>query len=115
MAQDFSLRYTLVDGQGNFGSIDGDNAAAMRLHRMPHGSYRPTICCRYRQGNRRLRAQLRRHGARASGLPTRIPNLLINGSSGIAVGMATSIPPHNPREVVDGRLELLDEPGHRHR
>ena len=110
MAQDFSLRYPLVDGQGNFGSVDGDSPAAMRyteirMTRLAHefledldketvdfipnydGSLKePTI------------------------LPARVPNLLINGSSGIAVGMATNIPPHNLSEVIDGLLALIDNP-----
>ncbi|BBL35409.1 DNA gyrase subunit A [Nitrosomonas stercoris] len=110
MAQPFSLRYMLVDGQGNFGSIDGDNAAAMRyteirMSRIAH----------------ELLADLDKDtvdfGANYDGsehepliLPAKIPNLLINGSSGIAVGMATNIPPHNLNEVVDACLLLLDEP-----
>ena len=110
MAQDFSLRYLLVDGQGNFGSVDGDNAAAMRyteirLSRIAH----------------ELLADIDREtvdfGPNYDGserepliLPARIPNLLINGSSGIAVGMATNMPPHNLNEVLDGCLLLLERP-----
>jgi DNA gyrase subunit A len=110
MAQPFSLRYMLVDGQGNFGSIDGDNAAAMRyteirMSRIAH----------------ELLADLDKDtvdfGANYDGsehepliLPAKIPNLLINGSSGIAVGMATNIPPHNLNEVVDACLLLLNDP-----
>ena len=67
MAQDFSLRYMLIDGQGNFGSVDGDNAGGHALHRNPHEPHRPRDAGRYRKGNRRLRAQLRRLGARAAG------------------------------------------------
>ncbi|NBT05778.1 MAG: DNA gyrase subunit A, partial [Betaproteobacteria bacterium] len=110
MAQDFSLRYMLVDGQGNFGSVDGDNAAAMRyteirMSRIAH----------------ELMADIDREtvdfGPNYDGseheplvLPARIPNLLINGSSGIAVGMATNIPPHNLNEVVGACLALLANP-----
>ncbi|TAK90265.1 MAG: DNA gyrase subunit A [Burkholderiaceae bacterium] len=110
MAQDFSLRYMLVDGQGNFGSVDGDNAAAMRYteirlakiaHEMLADIDKETVD----------------YGPNYDGseqepliLPARLPNLLINGSSGIAVGMATNIPPHNLNEVVDGCLHLLHHP-----
>ena len=110
MAQDFSMRHMLVDGQGNFGSVDGDNAAAMRyteirLSKMAH----------------ELLADLDKEtvdfGPNYDGsekeplvLPTRIPNLLVNGSGGIAVGMATNIPPHNLNEVVDACLHLLRNP-----
>lgn len=110
MAQNFSLRYMLVDGQGNFGSVDGDNAAAMRyteirMSRIAH----------------ELLADLDKEtvdfGPNYDGsehepliMPTRIPNLLINGSSGIAVGMATNIPPHNLNEIVDACLTLLKNP-----
>jgi len=110
MAQDFSLRYPLVDGQGNFGSVDGDNAAAMRyteirMSRIAH----------------ELLADIDKEtvdfGPNYDGsehepliLPSKLPNLLVNGSSGIAVGMATNIPPHNLNEVVDACLKLLAEP-----
>ncbi|MEN3374451.1 DNA gyrase subunit A [Dechloromonas sp. ZS-1] len=110
MAQDFSLRYTLVDGQGNFGSIDGDNAAAMRYTE-----------CRLERIASDLTADIDKETVdfepnydgkelEPSVLPTRIPNLLINGSAGIAVGMATNVPPHNLREVVRGCLALLENP-----
>ncbi len=110
MAQDFSLRYTLVDGQGNFGSIDGDNAAAMRYTE-----------CRLERISSDLTADIDKETVdfepnydgkelEPSVLPTRIPNLLINGSAGIAVGMATNVPPHNLREVVRGCLALLENP-----
>ncbi|KMJ53960.1 DNA gyrase subunit A [Vogesella sp. EB] len=108
LAQNFSLRYPLVDGQGNFGSIDGDNAAAMRYTEI-----------RMARIAHELLADLDKEtvdfGPNYDGseqepliMPTRIPNLLINGSSGIAVGMATNIPPHNLNEVVDACLALLD-------
>ncbi|WP_432720012.1 DNA gyrase subunit A [Jeongeupia wiesaeckerbachi] len=107
MAQDFSLRYTLIDGQGNFGSIDGDNAAAYRYTE-----------CRLEKISSELLADIDKETVdftpnydekelEPTVLPTRIPNLLINGSSGIAVGMATNIPPHNLNEVVDAALALL--------
>ncbi|MDA0226306.1 MAG: DNA topoisomerase 4 subunit A, partial [Proteobacteria bacterium] len=110
MAQDFSLRYMLVDGQGNFGSVDGDNAAAMRYTEI-----------RMARIGHELLADLDKEtvdfGPNYDGsehepliLPSRIPNLLINGSSGIAVGMATNVPPHNLREVVDACLHLLEQP-----
>ncbi len=110
MAQHFSLRYMLVDGQGNFGSVDGDNAAAMRYTEI-----------RMARIGHELLADIDREtvdfGPNYDGsekepliLPARIPNLLINGSSGIAVGMATNIPPHNLGEVVEACLKLLEAP-----
>jgi len=110
MAQDFSLRYTLIDGQGNFGSIDGDNAAAMRYTE-----------CRLDRIAAELLADIDKETVNfvpnydgkerePSVLPSKIPNLLINGSAGIAVGMATNVPPHNLSEVVDGCLALLRRP-----
>jgi DNA gyrase subunit A len=110
MAQDFSLRYTLVDGQGNFGSVDGDNPAAMRYTEI-----------RMAKIGHELLADIDKEtvdfGPNYDGsekeplvLPARIPNLLINGSSGIAVGMATNIPPHNLSEVVDACLHALRNP-----
>jgi DNA gyrase subunit A len=108
MAQDFSLRYPLVDGQGNFGSIDGDSAAAMRYTEI-----------RMKKLAHELLADLEKETVDfipnydgtehiPAVLPTRVPNLLINGSSGIAVGMATNIPPHNLKEVVRGCLAFID-------
>jgi len=110
MAQDFSLRYPLIDGQGNFGSIDGDNPAAMRYTE-----------CRLQRIANELTADLDKETVdfvpnydgkeqEPSVLPSRLPNLLVNGSSGIAVGMATNIPPHNLTETVAGCLALLDKP-----
>lgn len=110
MAQDFSLRYMLIDGQGNFGSVDGDNAAAMRYTeiRMSRIAHELLID---------LDKETVDFGPNYDGsekepliLPAKIPNLLINGSSGIAVGMATNIPPHNLSEVVDACLALLSNP-----
>lgn len=110
MAQPFSLRYMLVDGQGNFGSIDGDNAAAMRYTEI-----------RMQKLSHELLADLEKETVDwvpnydgteqiPAVLPTKVPNLLINGSSGIAVGMATNIPPHNLTEVVNACLAVLDNP-----
>lgn len=110
MAQDFSLRYTLIDGQGNFGSVDGDNAAAMRYTE-----------CRLQKLAGEILADLDKetvdYGPNYDGkeleplvMPSKIPNLLVNGSSGIAVGMATNIPPHNLCEVIDACLALIANP-----
>jgi DNA gyrase subunit A len=110
MAQDFSMRYMLVDGQGNFGSVDGDNAAAYRYTE-----------CRLERLSAELLADIDKETVdfvdnydgkerEPTVLPSRIPNLLLNGSSGIAVGMATNIPPHNLSEVVDACLLLLNDP-----
>ncbi len=111
MAQDFSMRYTLIDGQGNFGSIDGDNAAAYRYTE-----------CRLERLTAEMLADIDRETVdfvdnydgkekEPTVLPSRLPNLLLNGSSGIAVGMATNIPPHNLSEVADACLLLLGNPG----
>jgi DNA gyrase subunit A len=110
MAQDFSMRYTLIDGQGNFGSVDGDSAAA----------YRYTECRLERIAGEML-ADIEKETVdfvpnydgkeqEPVALPTKVPNLLVNGSAGIAVGMATNIPPHNLSEVVDGCLAVLADP-----
>ena len=110
MAQDFSMRYTLVDGQGNFGSIDGDAAAAMRYTEIRMEKLAHSLLADLEKetvdyvdnydGTERI----------PDVLPTRVPNLLVNGSSGIAVGMATNIPPHNLGEVIDGTLALIENP-----
>src|SRR5581483_1308453 len=110
MAQEFSLRYPLVDGQGNFGSIDGDPPAAMRYtearlakiaHEMLADIDRETVDFVPNYDETQQEPTV---------LPSRLPNLLVNGSSGIAVGMATNIPPHNLGEVVDGLVQVLDDP-----
>ena len=115
MAQDFSMRLRLIDGQGNFGSIDGDPPAAMRytearLSRAAHElladidkdtvDYQPSYDGTSRE---------------PTVLPAKFPNLLVNGAGGIAVGMATNIPPHNLGEVIDACCAYLDDPGNRHR
>jgi DNA gyrase subunit A len=110
MAQDFSLRHMLVDGQGNFGSVDGDNAAAMRYteirlskiaHEMLEDLDKDTVDFAPNYDGSEKEPTV---------MPTRLPNLLVNGSAGIAVGMATNIPPHNLNEVVDACLHLLKNP-----
>ncbi|TBV74128.1 DNA gyrase subunit A [Pseudoxanthomonas winnipegensis] len=110
MAQPFSLRYLLVDGQGNFGSVDGDSAAAMRytearMSRLTHELMadidKETVDFVPNYDEKELEPSV---------MPTRFPNLLVNGSAGIAVGMATNIPPHNLSEVVDGLIALIDNP-----
>jgi DNA gyrase subunit A len=109
MAQDFSLRYPLIDGQGNFGSIDGDNAAAMRYTE-----------CRLERLASELLADIDKETVdfvpnydekefEPSVLPTRLPNLLVNGSAGIAVGMATNVPPHNISEIISACIALIDD------
>ncbi len=110
MAQDFSLRYPLIDGQGNFGSVDGDPPAAYRytearLSRIDTALLedldKETVDFRPNFDERKVEPEV---------LPTRVPNLLINGSSGIAVGMATNIPPHNLKEIVDATILLVQKP-----
>ena len=110
MAQPFSLRYMLVDGQGNFGSIDGDNAAAMRYtearmsriaHELMADIDKETVDFQPNYDEKELEPTV---------MPTRVPNLLVNGSAGIAVGMATNIPPHNLSEVIDATIALIDDP-----
>ncbi len=110
MAQDFSLRYTLVDGQGNFGSIDGDNAAAMRYTECRLDRIASDLTADIDKETVDFEPNYDGKELEPSVLPTRIPNLLINGSAGIAVGMATNIPPHNLNEVVAGCLVLLENP-----
>ncbi|ODS62414.1 MAG: DNA gyrase subunit A [Arenimonas sp. SCN 70-307] len=110
MAQPFSLRYLLVDGQGNFGSVDGDSAAAMRytearMSRLAHELMadidKDTVDFQPNYDEKELEPTV---------MPSRFPNLLVNGSAGIAVGMATNIPPHNLGEVIDATIALIDDP-----
>ncbi|WP_278976911.1 DNA gyrase subunit A [Oligella urethralis] len=110
MAQDFSLRYTLVDGQGNFGSIDGDGAAAMRYTEVRLSKIAHELLADIEQETVDFGPNYDGSELEPLVLPTRLPNLLVNGSSGIAVGMATNIPPHNLSEVVDGCLYALRNP-----
>jgi DNA gyrase subunit A len=107
MAQDFSLRYMLVDGQGNFGSVDGDNAAAMRYTEIRMARIAHELLADIDKETVDFGPNYDGSEQEPLILPAKIPNLLINGSSGIAVGMATNIPPHNLNEVVDGCLALL--------
>lgn len=110
MAQDFSMRYLLVDGHGNFGSIDGDSAAAMRYTEVRMSPIAMEMLADIEKNTVPFRPNYDDSRMEPEVLPARIPNLLINGSSGIAVGMATNIPPHNLGEIVDGLLLLLDKP-----
>ncbi len=111
MAQDFNMRYPLVDGQGNFGSIDGDPAAAYRYTEARLTKLAEEMLADIDMDTVDLVQNFDESATEPVVLPSRIPNLLINGSSGIAVGMATNIPPHNLGEVVDGLLMLIDNPG----
>ncbi len=110
MAQDFSLRYMLVDGQGNFGSIDGDSAAAMRYTEIRLSKIAHELLADIDQETVDFGPNYDGSEYEPLLLPSRLPNLLVNGSSGIAVGMATNIPPHNLAEVVDGCLHSLRNP-----
>jgi len=110
MAQDFSLRYTLVDGQGNFGSIDGDGAAAMRYTECRLDRIASEVLADIDKDTVDFQPNYDGKEKEPTVLPTRIPNLLINGSSGIAVGMATNIPPHNISEVIAGAMHVLHNP-----
>ncbi|MGB1221543.1 MAG: DNA gyrase subunit A, partial [Alcanivoracaceae bacterium] len=109
MAQPFSLRYMLVDGQGNFGSIDGDSAAAMRYTEVRMAKISHDLLADLEKETVDFVPNYDGTEQIPDVLPTRVPNLLVNGSSGIAVGMATNIPPHNLGEVVDGCLALIDD------
>jgi DNA gyrase subunit A len=110
MAQDFSMRYMLVDGQGNFGSIDGDSAAAMRYTEIRMTKLSHALLADLEKETVDFVPNYDGTEMMPSVLPTRSPNLLANGSAGIAVGMATNIPPHNLNEVIDGCLALMDNP-----
>jgi len=110
MVQDFSLRYPLVDGQGNFGSIDGDPAAAMRYTEARMARIAHEMLADIDKDTVDFAPNYDDNETEPVVLPTRIPNLLVNGSAGIAVGMATNIPPHNLTEVVDGLIALIDRP-----
>jgi DNA gyrase subunit A len=110
MVQEFSLRYPLVDGQGNFGSIDGDPAAAMRYTEARMARIAHEMLADIDKDTVDFAPNYDDNETEPVVLPTRIPNLLVNGSAGIAVGMATNIPPHNLTEVVDGLVALIDRP-----
>ncbi len=109
LAQDFSMRYMLVDGHGNFGSIDGDSAAAMRYTEARMAKISEQMLADIEKNTVNFMPNYDDRLQEPSVLPTRVPTLLINGSSGIAVGMATNIPPHNLREIIDGLVKIIDE------
>jgi len=110
MAQDFSLRYTLVDGQGNFGSLDGDSAAAMRYTEARLTELAEEMLEDLDKETVKWKDNFDGSMQEPEVLPAKIPNLLVNGASGIAVGMATNIPPHNLTEVVDAAIHLIENP-----
>ena len=110
MAQDFSLRYMLVDGHGNFGSVDGDSAAAMRYTEAKMNKIAVEMLRDIRKETVDFMPNFDGEEKEPVVLPSRYPNLLVNGSSGIAVGMATNIPPHNLGEIIDGAIMLIDNP-----
>lgn len=110
MAQDFSMRMQLVDGQGNFGSVDGDSAAAMRYTEARMTKYAGELLKDLEKNTVNMIDNYDGTTKEPDVMPTRVPNLLINGSSGIAVGMATNIPPHNPSEILMGLKALLADP-----
>lgn len=110
MAQDFSLRYPLVDGHGNFGSIDGDPPAAMRYTEARLAKISMEMIRDINKDTVDFKPNFDEHEIEPAVLPSRFPNLLVNGSSGIAVGMATNIPPQNLSEVIDGIITVIDEP-----
>jgi len=110
MVQDFSLRYPLIDGQGNFGSIDGDSAAAMRYTEVRLSPVAEQMLNDLAKDTVDFVPNFDNTLQEPSVLPSPLPNLLVNGSSGIAVGMATNIPPHNLGEIVDGIVALIDDP-----
>src|SRR4029453_14522662 len=111
MAQDFSTRYPIIDGQGNFGSVDGDAAAAMRYTEVRMARITNEILADIEKETVDFQPNYDESLSEPKVVPTRIPNLLINGSDGIAVGMATKIPPHNLTEIVDATIAVLDDPG----
>jgi len=110
LAQDFSIRYLLVDGHGNFGSVDGDSAAAMRYTEAKMNKITVEMLREINKNTVDFVPNFDGEEMEPSVLPSRFPNLLVNGSSGIAVGMATNIPPHNLCEVIDGTTALIDNP-----
>ena len=110
LAQDFSMRYMLVDGHGNFGSVDGDSAAAMRYTEAKMNKISTEMLRDINKDVVDFVPNFDGEEKEPSVLPSRFPNLLVNGSAGIAVGMATNIPPHNLGEVIDGTIKIIDEP-----
>ena len=110
MAQEWSLRYPLVDGQGNFGSVDGDSPAAMRYTEARLRKIAEEMLADLEKDTVDFQNNFDDSLTEPTVLPTRIPNLLINGASGIAVGMATNMPPHNLSEVIDATIAFIDNP-----
>jgi DNA gyrase subunit A len=110
MVQDFSLRYPLIDGQGNFGSVDGDSAAAMRYTEARMDAIAEELLSDIEKNTVNFRPNFDESLQEPSVLPSKIPNLLVNGSSGIAVGMATNIPPHNLGEIIEATKAVIDDP-----
>src|SRR5712671_4949259 len=110
MAQDFNMRYPLVDGQGNFGSVDGDMPAAMRYTEARLSKIAEELLADIEKETADFVPNFDETEKEPTVLPTRVPNLLVNGASGIAVGMATNIPPHNLREIVDAAILLIEKP-----
>lgn len=110
LAQDFSTRYMLVDGHGNFGSVDGDGAAAMRYTEARMSPFSLQMVRDLDKDTVDFVDNFDGEEQEPSVLPSRVPNLLINGSNGIAVGMATSIPPHNLSETIDACVKMIDDP-----
>ncbi|MBX3273292.1 MAG: DNA gyrase subunit A [Sandaracinaceae bacterium] len=110
MAQDFSMRYPLVDGQGNFGSVDGDPPAAMRYTEVRMARVASELLADIDEETVDFEPNFDDSEMEPSVLPSRVPNLLVNGSSGIAVGMATNIPPHNIAEIIDATIRLIHDP-----
>src|SRR2546430_3511381 len=110
LAQDFSMRYPLVDGQGNFGSVDGDAAAAMRYTEARMSKITTEVLADIEKETVNFNPNYDESLSEPAVLPTRVPNLLLNGSDGIAVGTATKIPPHNLTEIVDATIEVIRDP-----
>src|SRR5204863_1308637 len=110
MAQPFNMRYQLVDGQGNFGSVDGDTPAAMRYTEARLTRIATALLADIDKETVDFKPNYDDSESEPEVLPTRVPNLLINGSSGIAVGMATNIPPHNLSEIIDATIQLIKDP-----
>src|SRR5690625_2709530 len=110
LAQDFSMRYPLIDGQGNFGSVDGDSAAAMRYTEVRMSRLASELLADIEKDTVDFAPNFDESEEEPTVLPSRFPNLLVNGSGGIAVGMATNIPPHNLREIIDATIRLIEDP-----
>ena len=110
MAQDFSLRHPLVDGQGNFGSVDGDPAAAMRYTEIRMARIASEMLADLDKETVGFTPNYDETLKEPTVLPARVPNLLVNGSAGIAVGMATNVPPHNLGEIVDAVVAVIEKP-----